>query len=259
MIEYLRNFSDSAKELSRNPLGIIALFIVLVYGFACLLFGFSAEHLNLAERAPLIWFTILFPVLVLFIFFWLVTRHHKKLYSPRDFRDDESFLSAMRDNQKNPIKTQESESDIKDLIAYAEGFEVIKEREKKITNDLKNRKCNFSDSKTVEVLIHQLAASQVLNWFEKIYNTLFGSQIKLLKILNAHTLGTSLSIISQFFDRVKSQYPKELGTWDVKSYLSFLITSQLIIEKEGKIFISKLGREFLVWLTKSGYSESKVL
>jgi len=39
----LKSFSEAAKGLTKNPLGIIALFIVLVYGFASLvtLFGSS--------------------------------------------------------------------------------------------------------------------------------------------------------------------------------------------------------------------------
>ena len=35
MSENMTKFAKTAKDLSRNPLGIIALFIVLVYGFAC--------------------------------------------------------------------------------------------------------------------------------------------------------------------------------------------------------------------------------
>jgi hypothetical protein len=34
MTDQVRVFGDVAKGLARNPLGIIALFIVLVYGFA---------------------------------------------------------------------------------------------------------------------------------------------------------------------------------------------------------------------------------
>ena len=96
MVDSLSTFVKSAKDLSRNPLGIIALFIVLVYGFACLLFGFSANQLQSQEKLPLIWFVVLFPVLVLVLFGWLVSRHHNKLYAPSDYRDDKSFLSTLQ-------------------------------------------------------------------------------------------------------------------------------------------------------------------
>lgn len=46
-------FGETAKSLARNPLGIIALFIVLIYGFASLVVGFSSR-LEDTERTPLI-------------------------------------------------------------------------------------------------------------------------------------------------------------------------------------------------------------
>lgn len=88
-------FLSAAKGLARNPLGIIALFIALIYGFATLLLGIAAEKLAEAERCPLIWFIVLFPVMVLAVFYRLVTNHHGKLYSPRDYQNDRSFLDTL--------------------------------------------------------------------------------------------------------------------------------------------------------------------
>lgn len=87
----LASFGDTAKSLARNPLGIIALFIVMVYGFAALVTAF-ASSLSAAERMPLIWFLVLFPVLVLVVFAWLVSRHGGKLYGPADYRDEENYI-----------------------------------------------------------------------------------------------------------------------------------------------------------------------
>jgi hypothetical protein len=39
----LEQFGDVAKRLAYIPLGIIALFIVLCYAIACLLFGFAVQ------------------------------------------------------------------------------------------------------------------------------------------------------------------------------------------------------------------------
>jgi hypothetical protein len=91
MSEDLKRFGDTAKGLAKNPLGIIALFIVLVYGFAALVTTFSAS-LSVPERLPLIWFLVLFPVLVLAVFSWLVSRHGGKLYAPADYRDEENYV-----------------------------------------------------------------------------------------------------------------------------------------------------------------------
>ena len=60
---------DAAKGLARNPLGIIALFIVLVYGFASL-------------------------VTALAVFAWLVSAHSGKLFAPADFKNEENFVRS---------------------------------------------------------------------------------------------------------------------------------------------------------------------
>lgn len=56
-------FSGNLTNFIRGPLGIIALFIVLVYGFASMVVGSSD---NLEYFVPLIYFMVLFPVIV----FW---------------------------------------------------------------------------------------------------------------------------------------------------------------------------------------------
>lgn len=87
----LKTFGDTATSLARNPLGIIALFIVLVYGFASIVTAFSGSF-STAERLPLIYFLIGFPVLVLLIFAWLVSKHSGKLFAPSDFKDEENYV-----------------------------------------------------------------------------------------------------------------------------------------------------------------------
>jgi CheY-like chemotaxis protein len=86
-----KTFGEIAKSLAGNPLGIIALFIVLVYGFASLVVAFSGS-LTSTERIPLVYFLIFFPVLVLGIFAWLVSYHSEKLYSPSDYKDEGNYL-----------------------------------------------------------------------------------------------------------------------------------------------------------------------
>ena len=96
----LRDFTDSAKALTKNPLGVIGLFIVLVYGFACLVLGLGVSHLEASEKQPIIWFIVLFPVLILGVFYRLVTKYHKKLYAPSDFRDEKNFAEPLSEDRK---------------------------------------------------------------------------------------------------------------------------------------------------------------
>lgn len=89
----LETFSETAKSLSRNPLGIIALFIVLVYGMAS--YVTTSSTMLPAERAPLIYFLVFFPVLVLGVFGWLVSTRHGHLYAPGDFKNEDNFVAVV--------------------------------------------------------------------------------------------------------------------------------------------------------------------
>ena len=53
-----KSFGDTAQGLARNPLGIIALFIVMVYGFAAMATAFAGSFTP-GERQPLIWFLVI--------------------------------------------------------------------------------------------------------------------------------------------------------------------------------------------------------
>jgi CheY-like chemotaxis protein len=91
MDDQTKNFGETARSLARNPLGIIALFIVLVYGFASLVTIFAGSF-NASERLPLVYFLILFPILVLGVFAWLVSKHSGKLFAPSDFKNEENYV-----------------------------------------------------------------------------------------------------------------------------------------------------------------------
>jgi len=95
-----RKFGNVAQLLARNPLGVIALFIVLIYGFATLLLGVSSLSLDRYQRDPLVYFLVSFPVLVLAAFYRLVTAHHEKLYAPTDFKDETLFLRTLSPRQQ---------------------------------------------------------------------------------------------------------------------------------------------------------------
>jgi hypothetical protein len=108
----MQDFTDHAVKLARNPLGIVALFIVLVYSIAGLVLGLSGDALDNSQRTILVWFLVLFPCGVLAGFLWLVSQHHSKLYAPSDFRDDSGFIKTLSPEQQR-VKV---ERDVKDLV-----------------------------------------------------------------------------------------------------------------------------------------------
>lgn len=113
----ISDLGSAAKGLAKNPLGIIALFIVMIYGFAALTLGVTT-HLAEAERQPLVWFLVAFPVLVLATFGWLVSCHHEKLYAPGDYKTDDSFFRGLT-KSKHTAEVQEIQSQLKVKINEA--------------------------------------------------------------------------------------------------------------------------------------------
>jgi len=121
MNNQMQDFGNIAKGLARNPLGIIALFIVLVYGFAALVTTFNGEFTPV-ERMPLIYFLVIFPVLVLGVFAWLVSSHSNKLFAPSDFKNEDNYVKVQMSVVASLVaasskdKAPSSESEIKDIV-----------------------------------------------------------------------------------------------------------------------------------------------
>ncbi|THB67198.1 MAG: hypothetical protein D6E12_09085 [Desulfovibrio sp.] len=82
---------EAPKWAAKNPLGILALFIFLIYSVSSLLFALSAEELGSRHKEIVIWFITLFPLLVLIVFYRLVSKHHEKLYAPKDYKQAGEF------------------------------------------------------------------------------------------------------------------------------------------------------------------------
>lgn len=86
---------EKIRGFIKNPLGIIALFVTSIYGIAGLVIGPNFDNLQGGwERQPIIWFIILFPIVILWVFAYLVIKHNEKLYAPKDFDNQEGFLIA---------------------------------------------------------------------------------------------------------------------------------------------------------------------
>lgn len=90
-----KDFGDLAKGLARNPLGIVALFVVLVYAVTGLVFTFASGFTS-SERLLFVVFLVAFPVLIFSTFVWIVVRHHDKLYAPGDYENEDHFVALSK-------------------------------------------------------------------------------------------------------------------------------------------------------------------
>ena len=114
----VREFGDIAIRLARNPLGIIGLLIVLVYGIAGLVA--TSPNFQAPEREILTWFLVSFPVLVVLVFCYLVARHHGKLYAPSDFANPEDFVKILETQIARSPKVLELEAVTREVQAHIE-------------------------------------------------------------------------------------------------------------------------------------------
>ena len=86
------SFFKTASGMHRNPLGLIALFIISVYAIGALVVGFGNERFYGSPSHPVILFMAIFPVAVLIVFYLLVAYFHTHLYGPSDFIDQKDFF-----------------------------------------------------------------------------------------------------------------------------------------------------------------------
>ena len=107
-------FASGAGRLSSSSIGDHRPVHRPDYGFATMLV--FAGALTPAERSPLIWFLVTFPVLVLVVFAWLVRSHHEKLYSPKDFTSDASFLQSLAARRTRQVEAVQFENTTASLI-----------------------------------------------------------------------------------------------------------------------------------------------
>jgi hypothetical protein len=177
-------FLSNIKNLTRNPLGIIALFVSMIYGFSCLVLSTSITNLEYAyERLPLIWFVIIFPIIILAAFIYLVIFHHEKLYSPSDFRDDDSFIQTIDENKR--IKRIQDEVKSLETSPKSEDFsEKDNSGVTKLSENSKNQDTvdgSQSSDITVSELLKMYTNSEkwTLNELNLKYNVILKPQVRL--------------------------------------------------------------------------------
>ena len=91
----------------KNPLSIVAIFagIVEVSGTAVLPFILPTN------QVAYMWFFMIFPTLLVAVFFLTLNFNHVVLYAPSDFREDQAFLDALKAIVSKETEPQESVKD----------------------------------------------------------------------------------------------------------------------------------------------------
>ncbi len=114
----------AAGAAVRNPLSVIAMFVLLVEVIATvtLVQVLSKDHI----AVPIAWFVVMFPTLIAFLFFGTIWWRHQFLYSPYEYRSDESFLSAMQRLRK--VEARQEAADLNPETADEEHSLTVVDR-----------------------------------------------------------------------------------------------------------------------------------
>lgn len=75
----------------KNPLTIIAIFAAIAEISGTLVLPFIAT----SNQSIYVWFLIVFPVLLIILFFLTLNFNHKVLYAPSDYKNEENFLQSL--------------------------------------------------------------------------------------------------------------------------------------------------------------------
>lgn len=146
---------------------------------------------------------------------------------------------------------------INELLAIESSL-VSEELEQSIRDALISKDLNV-DGDTTTILIKHLAVTQRELDFEKIYSSIFESQIYLLRKINETQGSGRLSeYVDSHFASVKEKF-EEFNDWDRDKYCQYLLNNGLLITTDNLFIITVKGNEFLTWLAKRGKIEEKGL
>lgn len=175
------------------------------------------------------------------------------------------FISRVRSVGKGGVTThsditpQIQDDNKTDLLQHIEidKTALLIEVEEGISEDLKARKLE-SNSDALKVLVRNLAVTKINLEHEQTYNTIFGTQIHLLKKLN-ETPGTGRPIeyVENFYKVVQQNNEKVFDKWSLDDYLEYLKSRSLITFKSNNWHISVKGQDFVIWLAKNGRNEMR--
>ena len=85
----------------KNPLTIIAIFAAIAEISGTVVLPFITD----VNQGKYIWFLMLFPLLLVLLFFATLNFNHRVLYAPSDFKDEENFFKSFK--PASPIEREE--------------------------------------------------------------------------------------------------------------------------------------------------------
>ena len=197
--------------------------------------------------------------------YWLLIKYEADIRTLlpriRKFNSSGFELDSSASTQNaEEIKKFNKDTDPKNLkeftgIARSEAIAEVELALHKSLEDQVQKSIVEEDDK-VDYLIRELAISRLISHFLRVYNIIFGSQIRGLQILN-HRGSVSLKDAQDFFDEVKNADPLFYDNYKFEEWLNFLIQAFLIQVEGDQIKITPAGFDFLQFILANKLNTEK--
>ena len=145
-------------------------------------------------------------------------------------------------------------SEVDDFLRRAFDNQLLREQEDIIRKYLDSLK-PASPVERENFLFKVLAASTIAQSFDRIYFTIFGSQIAVLQFLNdCREVKTAPSDLDPFYTQAASPDAQFYAGYAFEKWIGFLVSWTLVRIDSDSIFITVRGKEFLKYLVDQGFS-----
>ncbi|WP_407364728.1 helix-turn-helix domain-containing protein (plasmid) [Pseudomonas luteola] len=196
---------DKIKAVT-NPLTIIAIFAALAEVAGTTALSLVSQNLQVV----FVWFVMLFPTLIVVLFFLTLNFNSKVLYAPSDFKDEDNYLHAMYG-----VGKLKGNIDLIDKQFDNAKLEIFKEIESKIssTNDENFRNIKDLVSSQLSLVKKEIrstkeAAVDTLSFNKNPNATILGQQI--LNLLKNYSFPISIDEICSSLGRSRASIQKNL-------------------------------------------------
>ncbi|RTL14048.1 MAG: hypothetical protein EKK56_02485 [Flavobacteriaceae bacterium] len=166
-------------------------------------------------------------------------------------------------------KSQKDEKSAIDILTKGNDFTYIDETLNKFSETTKKASLKVieDETKVSEVQDYQQKYERILKYSqlliivkgaEKIYSSIYGSQIRLLQKLNYSREKTEE--IKYLYDNAVKYFPETYKNYSYDNYLNYLVVQGLIVFEDDKDYISitETGKDFLRYLVESNSNLDKL-
>ncbi|WP_380177752.1 hypothetical protein [Kalamiella sp. sgz302252] len=174
----------------KNPLTVIAIFAAIAeISGTCVL-----PFVEVGNQIIYIWFLMLFPFILIFLFFVTLNFNHKVLYAPSDYKNEDNFLRSLK-----PLSPSEKQEKLLDEVA-----EVAEIGEPNYGKDLKNPEKELSETEPLKKSKEPANSEFGSDYFAMVKN------IELAEKLSINKISTSLGLKFSKDMKLVSEFSKDI-------------------------------------------------